>query len=195
MGRLRRALVWSGVTGSGIGLATTLLATFVSPTFTWTGNALSDLGAPVAATPWLFNDGIVIAGVVSLPFAWVLFGTANHNLERAGAVTFAGAVVALALVGVFPIGTNLHAPVAIAYFLLLTLAMWLHGTGTALAGEVRRGLTGICLGIGHVLAWLGWVVSGVSGIAIPEFTGSLLFLTWIGLTTRSVVSSTGWSTD
>lgn len=186
-------MTWSGIASSLVGFASTLLATVLSPTFSWTGSALSDLGAADAATPWLFNGGLVVAGVVALPFAWVLFATARHVLERVGAVGFAGSVVGLALVGLFPIGTALHTPVAVAYFLLFTVAMWLHGSGAALAGDVRRGLVSIWLGIGHLLAWLGWAASGIEGIAIPEIVGSAILLAWIVQTTRWARRSSAWS--
>lgn len=188
-------VVYSGIGSSLVGFTTTLAATVVSPTFTWTGSALSDLGAPDAATPWLFNYGLVAAGIIALPFAWLLFTTGRHVLERLGAVGFAGSVVGLALVGVFPSGTALHLPVAIAYFLLFTAAMWLHGTGAALAGDVRRGLVAIWLGIGHLLAWLGWAASGLEGLAIPEIVGSAILLGWIVLTTQWMRSSMGWTSD
>lgn len=194
MPRLRRVMVWSGVASSLVGFLTTLSATSLSPTFSWTTNALSDLGAAEAATPWLFNGGLIVAGAIALPFAWVLFDTARHGLERVGAAAFAGSVFGLALVGAFPTGTALHAPVAVAYFLLFTLAMWLHGSGAALVGDVRRGLVAIWLGIGHLLAWLVWVASGVAGIAIPELAGSAILFAWVVQTTRWVRSATGWQT-
>ena len=184
MDRLRRALVWSGLASSLVGFATTLAATLVSPTFSWTAHALSDLGAPTATTAWLFNGGLVLGGLIGLPFAGVVYARARHALERVGAVALAGAVAALALVGAFPTGTPAHFPVAVAYFTLFTVAMWVHGTGAALAGDVRRGLGGIWLGIVHGLAWLAWAVAGPEGLAIPELVGSALFLAWIVQTTR-----------
>lgn len=183
MSTVRRLLPWSGLAGSLVGFGTTLLATLLSPSFSWTGSALSDLGAPGATTPWLFNGGLVAAGIVALPFAWVLVAAARNPAERLGAVAFAGAVAALALVGAFPSGTALHLPAAVAYFALLTLALWIHGTGTVLAGDARRGLAAIWLGILHVLQWTGWAAFGTDGVAIPELVGSLALLAWLGWTT------------
>lgn len=192
MDRLRRAVTWSGIASSLAGFLTTLSATVLSPTFSWTANALSDLGAADAGTPWLFNGGLIVAGIIALPFARVLFDTARNVLERAGALGFAGSVIGLALVGLFPIGTALHGPVAITYFLLFTVAMWLHGSGAALTGDVSRGLAAIWLGIGHLLAWLAWAASGLEGIAIPEIVGSAVLLAWVVLTTRWIRTSTKW---
>lgn len=184
MDRLRRALTWSGLASSLVGFATTLAAAALSPTFSWTADALSDLGAATAANPWLFNGGLVAAGLIGLPFAGLLVRRARHALERVGAVAVGGSVAALALVGAFPTGTPEHFPVAVAYFALFTVAMWLHGTGAALAGDVRRGLGAVWLGIAHGLAWLVWAAVGPAGLAIPEIVGSALLLAWIAQTTR-----------
>lgn len=181
-------LRWSGVAGSLVGFAAVLSAAALSPTFSWTADAISSLGAAGAANPWILNAGLVAAGLVSLPFARVLWTTARHLLERAGAVAFGLGVVALVGVGVFPAGTDLHGPAAVSYFVLLTFVAWLHGSGAVLAGDAVRGLVAVWLGIAHVLAWVVWGL-GVRpgpGIAIPEFVGSLLFLAWLVLVTRGL---------
>lgn len=189
----RRALTWSGVAGSVVGLGAIAVAAALSPTFSLTASAVSDLGAPDAANPWLLNGGLVAAALVALPFAWVLWATARHGLERLGAVAFAAALVALVLVGLFPIGTAPHGPAAVTYFLLFTLGMWVHGSGTALAGDVERGLAAVWLGIAHLLAWLVWAAVGPDGLAIPELVGSLLLLGWVVLTARWIQRSSGWA--
>jgi hypothetical membrane protein len=40
-----------------------------TPSFAWAGSALSDLDAPSAPTPWLFNGKLVLGGLFALPFA------------------------------------------------------------------------------------------------------------------------------
>lgn len=195
MRRHRRLVSWTGVAGTGLGLGAIALAAALSPTFSLTASAVSDLGGPDAANPWLLNGGLIAAAFVGLPFAGVLWATARHALERLGAVAFWSSLAALVLVGLYPTGTAPHAPAAIAYFVLFTFGMWLHGSGAALAGDVERGLAAIWLGITHVLAWLGWAAVGPEGLAIPELAGSLLLLAWIGLTTRWVQRSSRWARD
>lgn len=181
-----RLAVGAGVVGPLVGFATTLSATLLSPTFRWTGNALSDLGAPGAANPWLFNGGLVASAAVTLLFAWTLWAVAEHPVQRVGAVAFSATNVALALVGLFPSGTDLHGPVALAYFVLLTFTLWLSGSGSVLAGRPRRGLAAVWLGIAHVLLWIVWIATGPGGIAVPEIGGSLLFYAWVLLVVRSL---------
>lgn len=188
----RRRLAWTGIAGSVVGFGTTLLATVLSPSFSWTANALSDLGAPTAANPWLFNGGLVAAGLVSLPFAWVLFASARHLVERLGAAVFAATVADLALIGAFPEGTALHFPLSVGYFTLLSFALWIYGSGTVLAGDARRGLAAIWLGLGNVLVWVLWSAFGTAGVAIPEILGSIVLLTWVVQTTQWVRSAPHW---
>lgn len=184
----RHPLDWSGVAGALVGFGTTLLATALSPAFSWTGSALSDLGARTAATPLLFNGVLVVAGVVALPFAAVLWRTAGHRVERVGAVAFAATVVSLVLIGAFPTGTDPHLPASVGFFVLLTLTLWIHGSGAVLSGTPARGLASLWLGIAHVVVWTAWL-AGLrlgDGIAIPEFAGSLVLLVWVGLATAAV---------
>lgn len=177
--------IGAGLVGPLVGFATTLLAAALSPTFRWTADGLSALGAATAAAPALFNYGLVISALLTVPFVWPLWTVSANRIERLGAATFGATVLALGLVGVFPLGTDLHAPVAIAYFTLLTLTLWVNGSGWALAGLVERGLLAIWLGIGHVLFWLGWVALGPGGVAVPELVGSLVFFAWILLAVRT----------
>lgn len=186
MRTIDRVALWSGIAGSLVGFTATLLATLLSPSFSWTANALSDLGAPGAANPWLFNGGLIAAGLIALPFAWTLYSAASHAIERLGAVAFAATVVDLSLIGAFPEGTDLHFPLAVGYFTLLTFALWIHGSGTVLAGDARRGLVFIWLGIGHVLAWVLWTWVGTDGVAIPELVGSVILLVWVARSTQWV---------
>lgn len=187
-----RLAVRAGVVGPLVGFAATLSATALSPTFRWTGNALSDLGAADAANPWLFNYGLVASALLTLPFAWALWNAAEHPLQRLGTATFVANTVGLGLVGVFPIGNDLHGPVAIAYFAFLTFTLWIHGSGSALVGLARRGLAAIWLGIGHVLFWVVWIAAGFGGIAVPEIAGSLAIYAWILLAIRSMPFGDVW---
>lgn len=183
-----RPLAWSGVAGSLVGFAAVLLAALLSPRFSWTADAVSQLGAPGAAVPWVLNGGLVASGLVSLPFARAVWRDGAHPVQRLGAAAFALAMASLALVGLFPVGTDAHAPAAIAYFGLATVTLWVHGTGTVLAGAPRRGLAAIWLGIVHVLSWVAWA-AGLRpgpGLAVPEMVGSVLFFAWVLLATLAL---------
>lgn len=153
----------------------------LAPEFSWAGDALSDLGAPDAPTAWPFNGGLILAGVIGLPFAAALAASARHRLDWLVAGVLAGALVLLAGVGLFPTGHPYHLSVAAGFYLLVTLTLWLDGTAGVLAGEPRFGLAAIWLANLHLLQWLAWA-AGLRvgpGLAIPETIGAVLFSVWV----------------
>lgn len=194
-----------GLAAPIVAAAAILAATLLDPAFAWTTSALSDTGAlpagrSVSLSPSLvrsspqvpvFNGGLIATGLLGLPFAWRLWTAAEHVGQRAGAAWYALAVVFLGLVGVFPLPHPLHGPVAVGHFATATVALWVYGSGTVLAGRPRAGLATIWLGIGHVLVWIGWALalaSGpVPGIAIPETVGAAIFGGWTVARARSLL--------
>jgi len=196
---VRDAPAACGMAGPLLAGVAILAATVVDPSFQWTTSALSDMGALpegraitaefLRSNPQflVFNGGLVVAGVVGLPFSWSLWNDASNRFHRAGAVAFALAMTALALVGVFHIPRPLHGLAAIAHYLAGTLLLWLHGTGTVLAGDVRRGLTTAWIGNIHLLFWIVWALflrGTIPGLAVPETVGALLLGGWVIATAR-----------
>lgn len=183
MDSLERAAAAAGLVAPAVAGVAILLAALVAPpgAFSPTTGALSDLGVAAGSGP-LFNGGLVLAGALALPFAWWLWTTAERRLQRAGAATLAASFLALAGVGLFPSGTPYHVPAAIAFYLLFTYGLFLHGSGTARAGYVDRGLVTVWLAVAHVTAWLLWAVAGEAagllGLAAPETAGALVLGAW-----------------
>ena len=188
----RRAAAATGVAAPLLTLGAILVATLLSPSFTWAGSALSDLGVTPGVAP-VFNGGLVAGAVVGLPFAWHRWSAAVDPFQRAGAAGVGVALLAMGGVGLFPAGTALHLPVAAGFFAAFTYALFLHGTGSVRAGAAARGLATIWLAVAHVTAWLLWGVgaaaTGVTGIALPEFAGALAFGGWIVWTAGEAL---GW---
>src|SRR5512137_1047783 len=90
--------------GAVTGLATPIVAfTCISisiaswPEFSWTNNALSDLGVAPGFTAPVFNFGLTVAGVLAFCFAALgIYTYLNKQLlGKIGAATFAAATVAL----------------------------------------------------------------------------------------------------
>lgn len=182
---------WAGVGVPIWTLGTILLATTLSPSFAWTGNALSNLGAETdVSTPLtilLFNGGLIIGGLVGVAFAVAIDRRREHVLERAGAVVLALCLLALAGVGVFPQGESLHFPMAAGHYLLFTVAFWLYGAGNVVVGERTRGVATIVLGIVHLAGWYVWLQAGgldQGGLAIPEIYGAIIFSGWVLVTAQ-----------
>lgn len=183
---VRRLAQWAGPVAIAIAFVGIIGSTLLAPEFSWTGNALSDLGARGQSTAPLFNWSLIVAGVVGLPFAWRVWIATERALQRVGVAVIAASLVAMALVGVFPLPAPAHGPVAIAFFLSFTYGLFLVGSGDVLAGRPRRGLAAIWLGVAHPTAWIVSLALGVDGIAIPEFVGSVLLAAWVLIVFRSL---------
>lgn len=178
---------WAGVASVTLTTLATLGATVVSPSFSWTTNALSDLGQPgtPAATPLttlLFDGGLVLGGLLGFGFAYALWVGGRHLIERAAVVPLCLALAGLMGVGVFPLSKPLHTPAAIGFYLFSMVTMAVYGLGNVVAGTVRRGVATVALVAVHVAVWWWWIAAGsatIPGLAVPEFAGALLFDAWV----------------
>lgn len=180
-------LAASGVVAAAVSLASLLLATMLSPSFEWTGNALSNLGvagtdAGTPTTALLFNGGLVVGALLGLVFAYYLWTCAENRGKRTVAVLFALTLVAMGAIGVFPQGTALHVPAAVAFFVLVTVTIWADAVVVGGTEEGLRGAVATWLGAANVAAWIIWAATGPirrPGLALPEIVGALVFAIWI----------------
>jgi hypothetical membrane protein len=169
-----------GVAAVVVSLVAILAATFAAPWFSWTGNALSDLGTSDAPERLLFNYGLIAAGLLGLWFVPALLATAS-SVGRAAVLPYMAAMLGVTGVGLFPAGTALHFPAAATAYLGFVIAPLLHGIGDLRVGRTRRGAVAVADGFVHLLFWVLWgtTLTGVlPGLAVPEFVGSTLFNAW-----------------
>ena len=164
----------AGPAGAVFTSSTILAATFLSPTFSWTESALSDLG--VAADPLvalLFNGGLVGGAAVGLAYALAL----RPHSSPLG-VGYALSLLAMALVGVFPAGTEPHFPAAIAFFLLAPATVTFDGWRRRAS---PTGRVSLLLAAGHVAGWILWSygIRPGDGFALPELGGVVMFGAWL----------------
>lgn len=180
---IRRLTALAGPVAVGVSVVAVLgsvaLASWVAGDwFTWTGHALSDLGHPDRAVAPLFNYGLVVSGLLGVAFAGRVWLAGTNAAHRIGAAVLGLALANAALVGVYPVTHDLHGPVAVAFFVLLTLGLFAHGSGDALAGRARRGVLTTWLAVAHVAAWVLLGVVPFAGIALPELVGVLALWGW-----------------
>lgn len=176
--RSRRHLArLAGPLAAAVALGSILLATALSTTFDWGTSALSDLGT-VGATGWLFNGGLVLGCLLGLPYGWVLWTAAADWLGTIRAATFVASLLAMAGVGLFPSGTSLHFPFALAFFLFAALTLLVDGVARF---RLPAGKLSLAAGVASPAVWPLWllVVDPDGGIAVPEFVGAALFTVWI----------------
>jgi hypothetical membrane protein len=162
-------------------LAFTCILTVVAshPSFSWTNNALSDLGIISGITGPLFNFGLYAGGFLALIFA--VFGLFTYLKEsfigRIGTLAFTAATIALIAIGVFNESfSGIHYDVSVAFFVLVPISLFLITRAFLL--DHRAMMTVFTVASG-VIAALPWIVlfafRYVRGVAIPETVSGLLF--------------------
>ena len=160
-----------GVTGPIITISLIALAISRSPWFSWTENALSDLG--VHGSSAMFNSGLLIGGLLSCAFALGLREVLRSRiLGHVGAVILLLGSVAMCGIGIFTESAGeLHTYVSVAFFVLFPVALWLVGAALVQKREKGMGLFVIVAGVFAVAVWaLPW-----PAVAIPEILSALAF--------------------
>ena len=151
------------------------LAISLSPWFSWTANALSDLGVGEAAL--VFNSGLMVGGILTMVFAaglWMAFR--ERTLERVGAMLLFLDAIALFGIGLFSEAAgDIHFYFSVAFFVLFPLALFMIGAGAIIAGSKKFGSLTIVAGVLAALPWaFGW-----DGVAIPEIISALVASIWV----------------
>ena len=104
----------------------TAIATY--PSFSWTSNALSDLGIIPGITASVFNFGLIASGLLAFNFA--IFGLYIHfgrnNIGKIGSAIFAAGSLSLIAIGVFNENYSpTHYLVSVAFFTLIPIALFI----------------------------------------------------------------------
>ena len=183
---IERVAALLGAAATLLALGGIALAVSLDPTFSWTTDALSDLGVRDRSAP-AFNWGLIGGGAVGVCYAasLALAGTEAHvdgapgRVGRAVRTTLlALTMVAMAGVGRFDLTEPLHGPAAIGFYGLITLVF-------AVDGVLRRaeatGRAALGFAVSHVAVWAtfaaGWWP--VTGLALPELPGALMLAAWV----------------
>jgi hypothetical membrane protein len=111
----------AGIVAPIVGFICILSAIASYSYFSWTNNALSDLGVVSGITGLLFNFGLVASGFLAFTFA--IFGLFVYFektwVGKIGSAFFAAATVALIAIGVFNESFSpIHFFVSVAFFAL-----------------------------------------------------------------------------
>lgn len=178
-GARERFALWAGPLSIAISAVGILAATLLAPWFSWTGNALSDLGAAGAGTALLFNGTLILTGLLGIPFALFVLRRRASLGRRAGTALFCLSMPFLALVGVFALPSPYHGPVAVTFFLLFTLGLLVDGIGAYRMDAEGDGVLSMALATAHVLSWIAWGIVGLEGVALPEMVGTVAIWIWV----------------
>jgi len=178
-----------GATATLLSLGGIAVAVLLDPTFSWTGDALSDLGVRDRSAP-VFNWGLVLGGLVGVGYAVELGRAAlstgaegdrfspEHAVAGLRAAVLALALAALAGVGAFDLTHPLHGPAAVGFYLLTTVVFAVDGVarrGTT-TGRVVLGFVPVHVAVWATFVWGWWPVTG---LALPELPGALMLAAWV----------------
>lgn len=170
----------SGIIGSILPLILIFTATILEKTFSWNRNALSDIG--VSQTAWLFNSTLIVSGLLNLLFSLGLrsYLGKNRRLKIGTSLVITGNVC-LALVGVLTEDYIIpHSIVALGFLLLTPIGIIYIGStekGNQF-GKVSLILGIIALLALVVLPLIAYILNLQIGIAVPEFSESLMLSIW-----------------
>jgi hypothetical membrane protein len=149
----------------------------LSPWFTWTQHALSDLGIDQASA-FIFNNGMILGGILALVFS---IGLMKVLARRLGAYILALSSLALIGIGIFPETIfTLHFLTSAMFFILLAIGLLIIGVTSGYNSfEKKIGLFAIVL----VIIALGSTVFlfHFDGIAIPEALSCFPAFVWCSI--------------
>ena len=149
--------------------------------FSWTENALSDLGVAEGVTAVLFNSGLIIGGILAILFASGLFIFLRKSmLGRIGAFIFTLASLALVAIGIFTEDFGrIHYYVSVAFFTFAPTSMLIICATFFTMAKAKMGMFTFLTAIVAVLVWvLQFAMQYVPNVAIPETISALSASTW-----------------
>lgn len=180
-------LVATLLCGPGCGGPEELFEWGVGGSFSWSSNALSDLGVSEVAS--LFNYSLIITGILTSIFAiGFLKAYAKSALFHLGGVILIFGGGSLSLVGIFTKAHGaIHSYVSLGFFILFPIAMILVGIAFIRMNMQAKGYPSILAGIIALLVILGglrelgmqWHLCFSLGFAVPEYLEALILGVWI----------------
>jgi len=171
----------SGIIAPVVAFTCILIAVASYPEFSWTDNALSDLGIIEGITGPVFNFGLYCSGLFVLKFAaFGLFKYFKNWVGKIGAVSFVA--TSLALMGIGIAHENIrpfHYLFSVAFFVLLPISLFIITAAFAVKRQTKMALFTLLTAVAAALPWiLYFTVHYVSGVAIPEFVSAVAGSAW-----------------
>lgn len=176
-----RNLLLAGIIGPIVAISLISVDASISPWFTWTGNALSDLG--VHEYSYLFNYALIFEAVLNLVFVLAL-----RPLFKLGNGTSSGLIISglsLGMVGIFVETYQLeHLTFALVYFIVFPVSIIMFSR-TIRKKHMVQAVAGYFVALISLIAIVFGVlvdfsaIPGVTlGLAIPEMIEAVLLGSW-----------------
>lgn len=163
--------------------------------FSWTDNALSDLGhyGNLGFRAFVFNSGLFVGGILAFIFCLGSYyeereafndDTFGKTLLLVGVIAFFFAGVALMGIGIFSEDFGpIHRFLSEVFFISLPFAMWFFGGAFYRRAELKViGLLALLVGTIAGITWISYsIFPFFSGVAIPEAVSSIAVSIWLVL--------------
>ncbi len=172
----------SGIVAPIVAFTSVLTAIASYPEFSWTNNALSDLGIISGITGPVFNFGLYCSGLFVVTFAMFgLFKYLRSWMGKIGALSFAATGLALMSIGFFPENVApYHYLFSVAFFVLLPISLFIITGAFAFSRQKKMALLTLLTAVTAATPWiLYFTVHYVNGVAIPEFASALAGSVWV----------------
>jgi len=182
----------SGIVAPIVAFVCILTAIASYPAFSWTNNALSDLGVVPGITASLFNFGLLATGILAFNFA--IFGLFTYFgkcwVGKIGSAVFAAATLALIAISVFNENFSpTHYLVSVAFFTLAPIALFILTFGFLLCRQRGMAVFTVLVGVAAALPWLlFFTFHYVPNVAIPEFLSGLAVSAWVVVLGKKMLS-------
>jgi hypothetical membrane protein len=164
-----------------VGWIMIILAISVNPWFSLARNALSDLGAVGRENAWIFNSGLIAAGIIAALYSIYLINMARGKLEVLASTIFIMSSIHLVLIGAFPEGTYPHLFASYWFFLSAGFAVLLFGTAMLVKRDLTLGTSFILI---SVIGFAGATLIPWPSIGAVEVFAIILLSIWAILMLR-----------
>jgi len=189
-----RSLLLFGLIGPLLTLILIFTDIAVSPWYSWSTNALSDLG--VHTYSYLFNGAVIIGGLSELIF-FIYLGIKVKEFHGIYIVLVIGSI-SLAMVGVFNEKSpdDLHLIFALLYFILFPVSAMIVGARTL---RKRRGfsiysvLSGL-IALAVILYGILFIFKTIPhsvGLGVPETIEAIILAAWSAVVSISLIKDNG----
>lgn len=175
-----RYLRYSGLLSFTIAYVFIIISVLINPWFDFFKNALSDLGRVSLENNYVFNTGLILAGLVALTYIPSLLNFFKSRIGYMSTGVFLVAILHLILIGVFPEDTSPHGFVSYEFFALMTISLFLVGVSLIVERLSRYGFIFIAL---FLLSLIGSLLIAWPSIAILELYNVVLYNVGIAILT------------
>lgn len=162
-----------GILAPVIAISSVFLSIFFEKNFSWTGNALSDLGVSEGISSPIFNFGLMISGILFFVYGIGLFNFFEGIIPKLGTLILLMTSIALSSIGVFTENAEpFHYYASATFFLLFPISTFIFAIYFYLTRRLKLALLSFFTFVVVVIA-VAWIVAMKVGIAIPETLASV----------------------